>query len=137
MMKKLMRMMAVCLLIIALFAGCSGKLDPDPETYTKEILSAMGAEDYEAAAELMHPSMSQTDAQTRMKGLSQYVKGRTVVTLEEVLVESGGFAQLKEGEDRGQFHVELDDGSSFDVHYNFMENDQGVGFTNFYFSFGS
>lgn len=137
MMKKLMRMTAVCLLIIAIFAGCSGGLEPDPEVYTKEALSAMAAEDFEAAAALMHPSKSQSDAKTRMQGLSQYVKGRQVAKLEKVLLESGGIVQLKEGEDRGQFHVELDDGAAFEVHYTFMENDEGVGFTNFYFSFGS
>ena len=135
MVKRIFRVTAV-LLIVALLAGCNS-LEPDPEVYTKEALSAMGAEDIEAAAALMHPSKSQTDAQNRMKGLSQYVKGRQVVKLEKVLLESGGFVQLKEGEDRGQFHVELDDGSTFEVNYTFMENDEGVGFTNFYFSFGA
>ena len=135
MMKKLIRMVAVLLIIVSL-AGCS-KLEPDPEVYTKEALTAMAAEDFEAAAELMHPSKSRTDAQTRMKGLSQYVKGRQITKLEKVLLESGGFVQLKEGEDRGQFHVELDDGTTFEVNYTFMENEEGVGFTKLYFTFGS
>jgi hypothetical protein len=133
--KRIMRITAV-LLVVVLLAGCNS-LEPDPEVYTKEALTAMAAEDFEAAAELMHPSKSRMDAQTRMKGLSQYVKGRQITKMEKVLLESGGFVQLKEGEDRGQFHVELDDGTTFEVNYTFMENEEGVGFTNLYFTFGS
>lgn len=136
-MTKYFKLLLCLLLVGVMLVGCAEELEADPEVYLREILNAMSEEDIDRAGELMHPSAGNTE--DKIKGLSQYVAGKKVAELSLVPVESteSGKVQNETAGERNTFEVVLDDGTSFKVVCVFLDDDDGTGFIQLYFSFGS
>lgn len=136
-MKKFLGFTAVFLVLALSLCACSINLSSEAEPAVREMLSALAAEDLDAAVELLHPASRQETDRAGMEELAEFLNGRAVTAYSPEEFNIVNRVGTSDKTETGTAKVTLDDNTTIYVKYVYETTTDGKGFTTFRISVGT
>ncbi|MBQ8236525.1 MAG: hypothetical protein IJZ39_00010 [Oscillospiraceae bacterium] len=137
-MKKALTVTALLLVFALTLSACAVDLTAKAEPQVKEMLTALSAQDAEAAAALLHPDRADDATDAAIAALMALMDGREVASCVQVGLNvhtntgTGGTARTESG----TVHILFADGSDLRLEYSYVSDNSGEGFATFQFLVG-